>query len=125
MRQPNHRLAQARQRKDDALPEIARLTLTGHSSREIVAKTGIPKTTVLRWRDSLRRECATRSAKETMELFEELTDGLRTLYRKGLEGLDRSRADKETRTVSSWIFQWASTTTGRTPWRCVRGCRWR
>ena len=96
----NHRLAEARQRREDALPEISRLSLQGHTSREIAAKTGVPKTTVLRWRNSLRRECAARSVKETMALIDEMTDGYRTLYRKALKNLDRSQADKEIRTVT-------------------------
>ena len=100
MREPNSRLAQARERKEAFLPEIARLSLEGHTSREVAEKVGIPKTTVLRWRNSLRRECASRSVKETMEMIDKLNERYDTIYRKALEGLDRSQADEEIRTVT-------------------------
>ncbi len=48
MREPNSHLAQARERKEAFLPEIARLSLEGHTSREVAEKVGIPKTTVRR-----------------------------------------------------------------------------
>ncbi len=89
MREPNSRLAQARERKEAFLPEIARLSLEGHTSREVAEKVGVPKTTVLRWRNSLRRECASRSVKETMEMIHKLNERYDTIYRKALEGLDR------------------------------------
>ncbi len=100
MREPNSRLAQARERKEAFLPEIARLSLEGHTSREVAEKVGIPKTTVLRWRNSLRRDCASRSVKETMEMIDKLNERYDTIYRKALEGLDRSQADEEIRTVT-------------------------
>ncbi len=101
MREPNSRLAQARERKEAFLPEIARLSLEGRTSREVAEKVGIPKTTVLRWRNSLRRECASRSVKETMEMIDKLNERYDTIYRKALEGLDRSQADEEIRTVTN------------------------
>ena len=82
------------------LPQIARLSLQGHTSREIAAKLGVPKTTLLRWRDSLRRECATRSVTETMEMIDNVADCYKRLYRKALRGWDRSLADKEIRIVT-------------------------
>ncbi len=100
MREPNSRLAQARERKEAFLPEIARLSLQGHTSREVGEKVGIPKTNVLRWRNSLRRECVSRSVKETMEMIDKLNERFDTIYRKALEGLDRSRADEEIRTIT-------------------------
>jgi hypothetical protein len=99
MRQPNARLAEARQRKEDHLPHIARLSLAGETTREIAAKTGVPKTTVIRWRQSLRRDCATMAVAETMEIVDEMVDGYRAVYREGMEGWQRSQADKETRTL--------------------------
>ncbi len=100
MREPNSHLAQARERKEAFLPQIARLSLEGHTTREVAEKVGIPKTTVLRWRNSLRRECASRSVKETLEMIDKLNERYDTIYRKALEGLDRSRADEEIRTVT-------------------------
>ncbi len=100
MREPNSRLGQARERKEAFLPEIARLSLEGHTSREVAEKVGIPKTTVLRWRNSLRRDCASRSVKETMEMIDKLNERYDTIYRKALEGLDRSQPDEEIRTVT-------------------------
>ncbi len=102
MREPNSHLAQARERKEAFLPEIARLSLEGHTSREVGEKVGIPKTTVLRWRNSLRRECASRSVKETMEMIDKLNERFDTIYRKALAGLDRSRADEEIRTINAY-----------------------
>ena len=85
------------------LPEIARLSLEeGHTSREVGEKVGIPKTTVLRWRNSLRRECASRSVKETMEMIDKLNERFDTIYRKALAGLDHSRADEEIRTINAY-----------------------
>ncbi len=100
MREPNSRLAAARERKEAFLPQIARLSLEGHTSREVAEKVGVPKTTMLRWRNSLRRECASRSVKETLEMIEKLNERYDTIYRKALEGLDRSQADEEIRTVT-------------------------
>ena len=86
MREPNSHLAQARERKEAFLPEIARLSLEGHTSREVAEKVGIPKTTVLRWRNSLRRDCASRSVKETMEMIDKLNERYDTIYRKARGG---------------------------------------
>ena len=92
MREPNSRLAQARERKEAYLPEIARLSLQGHTSREVAEKVGIPKTTVLRWRNSLRRECASRSVKETLEMIDKLNVRYDTIYKLLAERLDRVAA---------------------------------
>ena len=46
MREPNPRLARARRRKAELLPQITRLAAEGRSSREIAQTVGVPKSTV-------------------------------------------------------------------------------
>ncbi len=99
MRKLNHRLAQARQRKKALLPRITRLSLKGHTTREIAAKAGVPKTTALRWLQSLRGNCATQAAAEAAEMIDNVAARYDEIYRKALKGWDRSQADKEIRTV--------------------------
>ena len=99
MLQPNPHLAPARRRKESLLPQIARLSLADETARKTAAKVGVSKTSVIRWRKSLRRDCATRAVAETMQMVDELIDGCKTVYGKALEGWDRSQADKEIRTV--------------------------
>ncbi len=45
MREPNPRLARARRRKAELLPQITRLAAEGRSSREIARTVGVPKST--------------------------------------------------------------------------------
>ena len=99
MRQPNARLAEARQRKVSHLPQIARLSLAGETTRETAAPVGPSQTSIIRWPESLRRDCPTKAVAQSVEIIDELIDGYKTVYRKALEGWDRSLADKEIRTV--------------------------
>ena len=68
MREPNPRLALARRRKAELLPQITRLRAEGRSARQIARTVGVPKFH-LRWQQSLRRGYATRSAAENMEMI--------------------------------------------------------
>ena len=99
MLQPNPHLAPARQRKVSHLPQIARLALAGETSRETAAPVGASETSVIRWGPSLRRDRPTKAVAQSVEIIDELIDGYKTIYRKALEGWDRSQADKEIRTV--------------------------
>ena len=99
MRQPNARLAEARQRKVSHLPQIARLSLAGETTRETAAHVGPSQTSIIRGPESLRRDCPTKAVAQSVEIIDELIDGYKTVYRKALEGWDRSLADKEIRTV--------------------------
>jgi len=150
MRQPHHRFAQMRQRREASLPDTVRLTIEGNSSRESAA------------REAARQNCPTQSMASKM--IAEVTAGYQTIYRLALEGLDRSRADKEIRTFTdngdddsdkkrsvrtvsqagnpAWRGQGraaldslskvlrldlavqAETTTARMRSRCVSDCRW-
>ncbi len=47
MREPNPRLARARRRKAELLPQITRLAAEGRSSRGIAQTIGVPKSTIV------------------------------------------------------------------------------
>ena len=79
-------------------PADSRLALAGETAPETAAPVGAPKT-VIRWPKSLRRDCPTKAVAQSVEIIDELIDGYKTVYRKALEGWDRSQADKEIRTV--------------------------
>ena len=88
MREPNPRLARARRRKAELLPQITRLRAEGRSTREIARIVGVPKSTILRWQQSLRREYATRSAAENMEMIDDLVAGYQAVYRRAMKSHD-------------------------------------
>jgi hypothetical protein len=99
MREPNHRLALARQRKEALLPRITRLLLKGHTTRAIAKRVGVPKTTILRWLEEVRRRCAKGAVANAAEIIDTTADRYHAIYRKALKGWDRSLADKTVRTV--------------------------
>ena len=70
MREPSPRLARARRRKAELPPQITRLAAEGRSSRQIARTVGVTKSAVLRRQQSLRREYATRSVAENMEMID-------------------------------------------------------
>ncbi len=85
-----------RPRKAAVLPEIARLSLEGHSSRTIGRQLGVPRRTVDRWLGQLRRQWAENAAESTAELFAAATARLESVYRAAMEAWRRSLADKQT-----------------------------
>jgi hypothetical protein len=77
------------------LPEIARLSLEGHSSRAIGRRLGVPRRTVDRWLRQLRQQWADNAAKNAAELFAIAMARLESVYREAMEAWRRSLADKQ------------------------------
>ncbi len=78
------------------LPEIARLSLEGHSSRAIGGQLGVPRRTVDRWLRELRQQWAASAAENAGELFAVAMARLESVYREAMEAWRRSLADKQT-----------------------------
>ncbi len=77
------------------LPEIARLSLEGHSSRAIGRKLGVPRRTVDRWLRQQRQQWAENTAENAAELFAIATARLESVYREAMEAWRRSLDDKQ------------------------------
>jgi hypothetical protein len=77
------------------LPEIARLSLTGHSGRAIGRQLHVPQRTVARWLAELQREWAERAAEDAGQLVWVTLARLELAYRDATEAWRRSLADKE------------------------------
>ena len=82
-------------RKAVLLPEIARLSLEGHSSRAIGRKLGVPRRTVDRWLRQQRQQWAESAAESAGELFAITMARLESVYREAMEAWRRSLADKQ------------------------------
>ena len=77
------------------LPEIARLSLEGHSSRAIARKLGVPRRTIDRWLRQQRQQWAESAAENAAELFAVAMARLESVYREAMEAWRRSLADKQ------------------------------
>jgi hypothetical protein len=77
------------------LPEIARLSLEGHSSRAIGRKLGVPRRTVDRWLRELRQRWAASAAENATELYAVAMARLESVYREAMEAWRLSLADKQ------------------------------
>ncbi len=77
------------------LPEIARLALEGHCSREIGKQMGVPRRTIDRWLRELRQQWANSAAENAAELFAVATARLESIYREAMEAWRRSLADQQ------------------------------
>ena len=77
------------------LPEIAQLSLEGHSSRAIGRKLGVPRRTVDRWLRQLRQQWAESAAENAAERFAVAMARLESVYREAMEAWRRSLADKQ------------------------------
>jgi transcriptional regulator with XRE-family HTH domain len=83
-----------RPRKAALLPEIAALSLEGHSSRAIARKLGVPRQTIDRWLRRQRQQWAENAAENAAELFAVAMARLESVYREAMEAGRRSLADK-------------------------------
>ena len=78
-----------RPRKAVLLPEIARLSLEGHSSRAIGRQLGVPRQTIDRWLRQQRQQWAEPAAENAAELFAVAMARLESLYREAMEAWRR------------------------------------
>ncbi len=81
--------------KSALLPEIARLSLTGHSGRAIGRRLHVPQRTVARWLAELQQEWAQRAAEDAGHLVSVTLARLELAYRDAMEAWQQSLADKE------------------------------
>ncbi len=84
-----------RPRKAALLPEIAALSLEGHSNRMIARKRGVPRRTVDRWLRQQRQQWAENAAENAAELFAVAMTRLESVYREAMEAWRRSLADQQ------------------------------
>ena len=93
----DHQAAAPRPRPRQAvlLPEIARLSLEGHSSRAIGRELGVPRRTVDRWLRQQRQQWAESAAENAAELFAVAMARLESVYREAMDAWRRSLADKQ------------------------------
>jgi transcriptional regulator with XRE-family HTH domain len=91
----NRHLAARRQRKQDLLPEIARLALEGQTSREIGEKLGIARSTVGRWRNAVRQEHVSKAVVDTAQLIADVTESYWSIFDEALEAWCDSRKHRQ------------------------------
>ena len=76
-------------KKAAVLPEIARLSLEGHSNRAIGRKLGVPRRTVDRWLREQRQEWSENAPKNSVELYAVAMARLEAVYREAMEAWRR------------------------------------
>ena len=77
------------------LPEVARLSLEGHSGRAIGRKLGVPRQTVDRWLREQRQAWAENTVEEAGDLFPMALARLESVYAEAMQAWRRSLADKQ------------------------------
>ncbi len=95
----NRRSAGLRQRKQDLLPQIAKLADEGLSSREIQEKTGVGKSSIADWLREVRRKAAEKPKLDPAEMIRNEIAFYLSVRDEAIDAWRLSRADKQVRVV--------------------------